>query len=374
MNGYIRKRPNGAWEVSVDLGFDPATGKRLRISRSVRGTLDDAETLRAELVVGARRGTVTTTGATFGELLEEWYRLASPEWSPSTARETASICNRLRPRLGPVRLRRLRTVDLDRFYAELRGEGLSPGRIRRIHVVIRGALRQGVTWGWIADNPANNARLPKATKTKVRAPAPADVARLAAAAAEADPELGLFLRLLAVMGARRGEVCGLRWSDVTGPVVHVERVVVDAGPGKGLVVKDRTKNDDDRFVTVDAGTVELLASHRTRMAERALYFGIALPADAYVFSSEPDCLKPWRPDGVTHRFVRIRNHLGLEGVRLHDLRHHVATQLRDAGMPLASVASRLGHRRQSTTADMYDHPIDARDPEAAEIMGRLLGS
>lgn len=59
--------------------------------------------------------------------------------------------------------------------------------------------------------------------------------------------------------------------------------------------------------------------------------------------------KPWRPDVVTNRFIRLCPKAGVAGVRLHDLRHFVATNLGAAGTPIATISARLGHRGVPTT-------------------------
>ena len=81
---------------------------------------------------------------------------------------------------------------------------------------------------------------------------------------------------------------------------------------------------------------------------------------------------PWRPDVCTNRFARLRAQVGLESVRLHDLRHFVATMLGDGGMPIATISSRLGHRDTATTLNIYTHAIPATDQHAAAYLGKLL--
>ena len=122
----------------------------------------------------------------------------------------------LDPALGSVPLRRVTTQRIDAYYASLaRERGLSPASIRHVHAVLRGALGQAVRWGWIPVNPA-------ATRVAAEAAPPRDhsrrrsttPARCSSAADEQDPDFGALLRVLVATGARRGEVCGLRWTDV----------------------------------------------------------------------------------------------------------------------------------------------------------------
>lgn len=98
--------------------------------------------------------------------------------------------------------------------------------------------------------------------------------------------------------------------------------------------------------------------------------GVRLPDDALFFSDADG--RPWRPDVCTNRFGRLRAQLGLERVRLHDLRHFVATVLTDGGVPIGTVSTRLGHSQKSTTLNLYTHAIPATDQRAAAYLGAIL--
>lgn len=77
---------------------------------------------------------------------------------------------------------------------------------------------------------------------------------------------------------------------------------------------------------------------------------------------------------MTRRFRRLCDSAGLEGVRLHDLRHYVATQLLAAGVDVRTVAGRLGHRNAATTLNVYAHFVPEADRRAADVLAGLLGA
>jgi integrase len=198
-----------------------------------------------------------------------------------------------------------------------------------------------------------------------------DAARLLAAAMAEDPELGLFLRLAVVLGARRGELCSLRWSDVdadqgeiliAGGVVRVH--------GQPLTDKD-TKTHAKRRVAVGAATLDLLKAHRVEQAKTALSCGATLAADAYVFSHAPDGGSPISPDGVSHRFGKLARRLGVR-CRLHDLRHFMVTQLVAGGVDWRPVSGRAGHADGHMTLATYAHFQQAQDRHAADLTESLL--
>src|SRR5207245_10223604 len=113
--------------------------------------------------------------------------------------------------------RALSAADLDAFYADLfakggrKGRALSGGTVRHVHAVLRAMLQQGVKWGWLPSNPATKATPPRLGRKPIKPPTPKNVLALISAA---DPDLSCYLRLAAATGARRGEICALRWSDL----------------------------------------------------------------------------------------------------------------------------------------------------------------
>lgn len=189
------------------------------------------------------------------------------------------------------------------------------------------------------------------------------------AAREEDPEFATYLWVLAATGCRRGEARALRWSDVDLDKAEL-RIRRSIAHVDGDVYEKSTKTHQSRRLALDAATVDELRTHRLRMRERALALGVALAPDAQLFSDLEG--RPWRPDVCTNRFGRLRQAVGLEGVRLHDLRHFVATVLGDGGVPIATISSRLGHRDTATTLNIYTHALPATDQLAAAYLGSLL--
>jgi integrase len=368
------------WRVIVYAGRDPITGRKRQKSVSVasRAEAKQAEAwLITEVGAGQHRGTVNRTVA---ELLDRWleWRQSVRPISPTTVATYRGYIDRsILPAIGKLQLGRLDAATLDAFYAHLRKRGGKGGRpmaassVHQVHAILSGALNRAVVWGWTAHNPARLATPPSIERTDLQPPAVEDAARLLAVALAEDPELGLFLRLAVVLGARRGELCALRWSDVD---LDQGEVLIAGGivrvPGKSLVDK-ATKTHAKRRVAVGADTVELLHTHRLAQAKDALACGTTLAADAYLFSHAPDGSAPINPDGITHRFRRLARRLGVR-CRLHDLRHFMVTQLVAGGVDWRTVAGRAGHADGHMTLGTYAHFQQAQDRQAAEFMDRLL--
>ena len=369
------------WRVIVYAGRDPITGRKRQKSVTV-ATRAEARQAEARLIteVGAGQHRSGTSTRTVAELLDRWleWRQSVRPISPTTVNSYRGYIDRsILPSLGHLQVGRLDAATLDAFYAHLRKQGGKGGRpmaassVHQVHAILSGALNRAVVWGWIASNPARLASPPSVERADTRPPAVEDAARLLAVAMAEDSELGLFLRLAVVLGARRGELCAVRWSDVD---LDQGEVLIAGGivrvPGESLLDK-ATKTHAKRRVAVGADTVELLSAHRLAQAKDALACGTTLAADAYVFSHVPDGSAPINPDGITHRFRRLARRLGVR-CRLHDLRHFMVTQLVAGGVDWRTVAGRAGHADGHMTLATYAHFQQAQDRQAAEFMDRLL--
>ena len=378
MNGSLRQRGTNSWELRVYAGTDTETGRSRYASRTVRGSRREAvlelETLATAVGYPRRRALDTT----MGELFERWYAAVSPGWAANTVRHTHSVLKvHLEPRFGHLPVGKVTTADIDAFYGELRtgggrdGRPLADGSVRRIHGVLHRALAQAVRWEWIWTNPAEHASPPLVDQREIHSPPPEAVVRLLEAS-RATPGLELFFRLAAVTGARRGQLCALRWRDVdtARQAISFVRSLAEGRSG-GLVVV-ATKNRRRNRVSIDPTTTGLLVEHRRRAERRAAGERVEWESDTYVFAWDAPGLDPWKPNWVTKRFTAVRSDVGLQGHRLHDLRHFMATEMLAAGDAVPVVAARLAHARASTTLNVYAHAVPAGDRQAAERLAARL--
>jgi integrase len=378
VKGYIRQRGD-AWQLAVYAGTDDR--RRQYAYETVSGTRRQAERRLAELITevdqGRRRAPVRTTIAA---LADDWWGTAAPALSPTTRRGYRRLLDkRILPRFGATRVSSLTTQMLDRFYADLAqgraagGGPLGPRSVHQIHAVISGMLSTAVRWEWIASSPSDRARVPRIPRRQVHAPEPDVVQTLIVAAALHRADFAAYLRLSVTTGARRGELCALRWSDIdldARETVIARSIAPDDRDSK-LVIEKATKTHQERRIAIDSGTVESLRAHRRSMLERALAAGASYAPDAFVFSDDLAGARPWHPDAVTSTFRRICKRSGVAGVRLHDLRHYHGTMLADLGVPLPSVQERLGHRDLQTTG-IYAHGRRATDRVASDLIARHL--
>ena len=259
-------------------------GSRRQVS-TTEATKREAEAALTRLLGEVSAGRHSGPDATVAQLLEQWFAMAAPNWSPKTVVETRRfIDNYLAPHLGRVKVRKLTTAQLDSYYAMLRERGGRAGRplavssVRRVHVVLRRSLAQAKRWGWIAQNPAADATPGRLPRREIVPPEPEATVRLIEAAEVEEADFGVFLRLAASTGAAPGELCALRWTDLdlSAGTVTIGRSLVDSADG-GYVEKD-TKTHAARRIALDASMVRALKAHKQRQTERALTGGVRVPS------------------------------------------------------------------------------------------------
>jgi integrase len=135
-----------------------------------------------------------------------------------------------------------------------------------------------------------------------------------------------------------------------------------------------TKTHQQRRISLDTDTVEVLRAHFARLDETARSIGADPDPNAFVFSYSPTGHEPMSPSGVTHRYGRLAERLEID-TTLHKLRHYNATELIAAGVDVRTVAGRLGHAGGGTTTlRVYAAWVNEADQRAAIALGSHLAS
>jgi integrase len=342
---------------------DPTKTVPVQVRETFKGSERDADKALAKLVAKVDRTKLTTsTTETVGDLLTRWIdQCEAWGYSPETTRKYRSMAeNVLRPKLGNVKLSKLTAEHLDRLYNELSTIGMKPTTIRKHHNLMSGALSQAVKWRLVSYNEAKLATPPRDSRAEViDVPSPAEVlAMVAAADSLDDPTQATVVYLLAHTGARRGEVCALRWTDVDfdNDALTIARSL-DVQPGQHWTEKD-TKNHQVRVVYLGVGCVARLRQHQDLVGD--------VPPDGFVFS-RTDGADPINPTTVSKFVTKVAKKANVKA-HTHSLRHAAATQAIAAGYDVVTVAGRLGHADPSVTLRVYSHQVAERSKELAAAL------
>jgi integrase len=211
MRGSITKRGD-SWSALVDLPPDPVTGKRRR-KRITARTKREVETQVAELIHKAEIGFTAAGKLTVREFFERWLESAAPTLRPATARRYRDVARlHIVGKIGNLRLAKLTPGDVQRLYADRLATGLSPPSVHHIHAILHRALDQAVRWGLLMRNVTDAVDPPRRSSPEMRTWDTRQVATVLTVAA--GDELEALWRLALLTGMRRGELLGLRWSDV----------------------------------------------------------------------------------------------------------------------------------------------------------------
>ncbi len=174
--------------------------------------------------------------------------------------------------------------------------------------------------------------------------------------------------MAAGIGARRGEVMALRWSDIVDGRSFITPSLSQTKE-HGLAfkrIKGHEDTEEPRVVAIPEETLVKLDAHRKRQDEFRRQHGPDYRADLDLIFANPNGTR-WRPDSISASVSALFKRLKIakpKGSSLHLLRHMMASQMLDGGVPLPAVSARLGHSSIRTTAEIYSHAIHGQDDEA----------
>ncbi|TFV32321.1 site-specific integrase [Streptomyces sp. T1317-0309] len=364
--GSIWQRKDGRYEARVYVPQPDGTRKRKTVYGS---TWEECDTKRQELVRRDRQGIPTPTrSAKLSEWLPYWlehYILPRRKLSTYDKYET-HVRLYLVTLLGSKRLESLSVADVRRFITRVQNEQTA-ATAKEAHRVLRTALTAAVREELITRNVAALVEPPRVRQQEIR-PWSLEETLSFLEAARTDPLYAAFVLAIA-MGLRRGELVGLRWSDVDldNRVLHVRQ---QTQRRRGTLYDDDPKSRRSRVVPLPALCIAPLRWHRLRQREAFARTGVAWTEAGYVFATRNG--RPVEPRNVYRSFTRVAAAAGLRVVRLHDARHGCATLLTAAGVAPRVIMEILGHSQISITMDVYTHVVHDTQREAISHMDRLL--
>ena len=331
-----KKLPSGNWRVLVYTGT--SSGKR-QYKSFTAPTKKQAEYDAAVFGVRLKRA---SSSPTVGEAIDRYIDSKSDVLSPKTIKEYRGIRKRSFQTIAGKRVDML-TDEQVQEEINLMSRTLSPKTVRNVYALLVSSMRM-----FKADfNPAIS--LPQRTKTEMLIPQDDAVKSLLSACTGA---LHTAILLSAVLGLRRSEICALEWRDLRDGRLHVNKAMV-LNADKQWVIKTTKTTSSTRSLELPNVVIE--------------YFD-TLPKNERIV--------PVTPDGITYRFIELRDKLHLT-VRFHDLRHHYASTLLEMGVPDLYAMRRMGHATPNMLKAVYQHLKDEK--EAAidrlidERMSKLFG-
>jgi integrase len=259
------------------------------------------------------------------------------------------------------------------FEAVDKNKPLSGTTILHHHSLISSILSTAVEWGVLFSNPCERTKPPKATHKEPTYFDEKQSAELFSLLDTVDIPHKTIIRLLLFAGMRRGEVLGLKWSDIDfqKSLLRIERTLYYS-PQRG-VYEDKTKNESSmRTIKLSKSAIADLKVYKKWQAQQRLLMGDRWAGTEYIFTTDEG--KPILPDSLSGWFRRfIKAHSDkLPYIKLHSLRHTNATLQIASNVPITTVSKRLGHTNPATTAKIYAHFIKSNDEASAETLEDIL--
>lgn len=378
----LRQRAPNTWQLTWELGRDPATGKRKQRTETFHGSKKDAEKRWRKVQAELDAGVLTNPARyTVNDLFDRCLRDVWPlRLKPSSLLDyQRKVEHYLRPAFGHIRLTQLTPDRIQAAYAAMQqrstrhpGQSLAPKTLQVIHAVLRAALVEAERWGWITRNPARLVRLPSIPERELQLWTLEQWHRYWQAIRHEPWAIAVWLAV--TTGMREGEILGLRWIDVDWDqaTLRVEQTLIDLGKSHGgLTLQPPKTKKSRRVLPIDAATVAALRHHKAVQAQERLVAGWRYQDHGLVVQTAVGT--PYWPRNLLERFRQAAAANGLPVIRFHDLRHLHASYLLGAGIPIKVVQERLGHARIQTTLDIYGHLLPGAAQTVTDIVEHLFG-
>lgn len=272
--------------------------------------------------------------------------------------------------MGSVKLTRLDTPIIQRFYNQLTKEWISPVTIKNIHSILHSMLETAVEVGYMRTNPSNVCRLPKPEKKQIKPLENADISKLLEAL-KGDKYESLYTVDL-FTGLRQGELLGLTWDciDFKKGTMYIYRQLQF---NKGSYYFTSLKNGKTRTIALAPYVLNILRNQKAWQAECQLKsYGMWNNKDDLVFTNE---LGGHLTQNYTYRhFKKIVSSIGIPDARLHDLRHTFAVSSLQSGNDVKTVQEALGHHTAAFTLDVYGHVTEEMRKASADRLETFINS
>ena len=371
-DGTIRKRSDGRWEARIIVGHknDGSPMYKSAFANTQKSALKQLHQL-----IDLYRDVDLTEDSrmTLGEWLDKWL----DEYMIFTIREStldsyrAMVKNQVKPFIGGKQISSLTTADMQKFYNKIKKEGrvrphpihgktLADSMVRGVHMMLHEALDAAVKERLLAKNPTNGTTVPKCNYPEKQI--------------LGDNQLETFLEAIkgheywcdffyveVMTGLRRGEICGLKWQDISFEENRLQvKRSVSVKKGGGVSIGETKTETGVRCIQMPPSVAELLKSKKQTAITEWVFPHFLYPE------------QPISPASAYRKLKVILKNAELPLIRFHDLRHTFATHATQGGVDPKTLAGILGHTNASFTLDTYTHVTSDMQKSASAVVGSMM--
>ena len=370
-DGMVRKRDDGRWEGRIVVGHKENGDS---IFRYIYADTQKELTAKLRQNIDIYQGIDLREQSrmTLAEWLEQWLGQMAATLRPSTLENyRKDMENHVAPYLGQKSLSQITAADLRKLYDILKrkgrmnpppgqSRGLSSTTVHGIHTTLHHALRAAVEQGLIPTNPADEVDPPKVIRQPMNVLNEEQLDTFMAVI-QKDPLWHDFFYTELTTGLRRGEICGLMWSDFDerSGILKISRTLRREKGGR-LVAGDTKTYAGTRKIVLPPSTAELLRTRKEKSFSPWIFHDPLRPE------------APINPDSAYRQLKKVLADAGLPNIRFHDLRHTFSTHALASGVDAKTLSGILGHTKASFTLDTYTHTTGDMQKRAADIIGGFL--
>lgn len=387
MSLEIKKRGN-SWTYVVDVGRNPATGKRKRKSKGGFKTKGECRAAASLILAELEKGTYfEIEKIIFEDYMKRYLKSVKPQIKEKTYRLYEYVTRvHLVPTFGQMELSKIKPLHIQDFYNKSL-ETLSGVTVRHFHNVLNMAFNQAIKWQIVNFNPCNSVEKPKIKKRQLTVWTAEQLIRFLDKVK--NTTIYLPVLLATSTGMREAEICGLTWKcvDLDNRIIYVENQLQLIS--KKLELVDLKTSGSNRNITISNSIVNILKDVYKKQTENRNYFKENYDRNDFVVCKDDG--SPYNPEYISSNFKRVLyeykhtvkindetkkmnlcDELQIPLIRFHDLRHTHATLLLKANTNPKVVAERLGHSTVKMTLDTYSHVLPSMQKEAADKLNDIF--
>ena len=335
--------------------------------------------IAAEFELQCKSGKISVKNKTFKQYSNYVMELKSDVLKHRTFHRYKEFLERINPEIGHIKLNDLTAEHLNKFYKKLKSLGankhtggpLSDQTIKSHHRFIHMILNQAVKERIINYNIAKSASPPKPIKKEAEYFELEDILYIRDALITQPSKWKAITFLLIDTGARKGEILGLKWSnlDFAKNQITFENNLQYTSE-RGTYLEESTKNYEDRTINVAPEIMNILKEHKMEQEEHRNLLGDIWHETGFCFTQEDG--KPMHPHSIYKWMDEFSKNNNLPKVRPHKFRHTHGSLLYELGENPIAISKRLGHKQVSTTQDIYSHVLDKGDKKLSDTLANVL--
>lgn len=370
MKGYVRKR-GSKWSFTVDIGKDPLTGKRKQKTSGGFKTKKEAEKALNELQYEVEKGIwIEPQELKVKDFSLEWIKNYKLNLRDTTAEQYENkIKNWINPLLGEYRIQDLKPVHGQSFVNQLTSK-LKPDTAHKVLAVVKLILKHAVNMEIIQRNPFSNVTISKPKKKQISTWTFEELNHFLDVVKKYDDFYYRVFTVAAYTGLRKGEVLGLRKSDVDfdNNKISVKQNITETK--KGAQVGDLKTPSAYRQVAIESFLSSIIKEQIKKNNEMKVKFGNEYEDNGLIFCHLDG--KIFRPTSLNRPFRAFIERAGVPKIRFHDIRHTHATLLLELKVNPKVVADRLGNSSVKITLDTYSHASLEIQSDVADLFSKKV--